>query len=91
MKLTDPVRSKEKFLIFASPLIEDAEIAEVVAKNLKLEQALAEANAEDIRIHSAIEFRRGKRTGGQWIAFCPKCHNPAFDHRNGVNGAFPNH
>jgi dTDP-4-amino-4,6-dideoxygalactose transaminase len=31
MKLKSPIRSKENFLIFGTPLIEDAEIAEVVA------------------------------------------------------------
>ena len=42
-------------------------------------QRLKDEHAEEIRIHSTIEFRRGKRTGGQWIAFCPKCHLPAKD------------
>jgi dTDP-4-amino-4,6-dideoxygalactose transaminase len=31
MKLKSPIRSKERFLVFGTPLIEDAEIAEVVA------------------------------------------------------------
>lgn len=39
---------------------------------------LKQEYSEEIRIHSAIEFRRGKRTGGQWMPFCPKCHMPAF-------------
>jgi hypothetical protein len=47
------------------------------AKIRDLERQLAEAQAEEIRIHSAIEFRRGKRTGGVWMPFCPKCHMPA--------------
>lgn len=43
-------------------------------------QRLHEEYAEEIRIHSAIEFRRGKRTGGVWIPFCPQCRMPAtFD------------
>jgi len=53
------------------------ENANLVAKNAELERQLAEAQSEDIRIHRSIEFRRGKRTGGQWMAFCPKCHMPA--------------
>jgi len=40
-------------------------------------QGLKDEHAEEIRIHRMIEFRRGKRTGGQWIAFCPQCHIPA--------------
>lgn len=41
-------------------------------------QMLVAEYEEDIRIHpSGIEFRRGKRTGGHWIPFCPKCHMPA--------------
>jgi hypothetical protein len=39
-------------------------------KNLK------ELHAEEVRVHSGIEFRRGKRTGGNWIAFCPVCQTP---------------
>ncbi|MBP7824925.1 MAG: hypothetical protein KA236_00005 [Verrucomicrobia bacterium] len=39
-------------------------------------QRLKDAHAEEVVIHSAIEFRRGKRTRGQRAAFCPKCHMP---------------
>jgi TolA-binding protein len=39
-------------------------------------QRLKDEHAEEIRIHRFIEFRRGKRTGGKWAAFCPKCHAP---------------
>lgn len=42
-------------------------------------QRLKDEHAEEIRIHHTVEFRRGKRTGGEWIAFCPKCHLPATD------------
>jgi hypothetical protein len=38
---------------------------------------LEQEHAEDIRIHKLVEFRLGKRTGGNWMAFCPKCHLPA--------------
>ena len=42
-------------------------------------QRLKDENAEEIRIHSLVEFRRGKRTGGKWLAFCPKCGLPVTD------------
>jgi hypothetical protein len=48
-------------------------------KNAELEKKLAEAQAEDVRIHKMVEFRRGKRTGDKWMAFCPKCGLPASD------------
>src|ERR1043166_1277981 len=44
---------------------------------------LQEEHAEEIRIHRAVEFRRGKRTGHKWIAFCPNCHTPATDLASG--------
>ena len=40
-------------------------------------QRIVDEHSEDVRVHRAIEFRRGKRTGGNWIAFCPVCHTPA--------------
>jgi hypothetical protein len=40
---------------------------------------LEQEHAEEIRIHRTIEFRRGKRTGGKWMAFCPKCHLPVAE------------
>jgi hypothetical protein len=40
-------------------------------------QRLQDEHSEDIRVHKGIEFRRGKRTGGNWVAFCPVCHTPA--------------
>ena len=40
-------------------------------------ERLKDEHAEEIRVHRGIEFRRGKRTGGIWIAFCPVCHTPA--------------
>jgi hypothetical protein len=49
------------------------------AKIRELEKQLAEAQAEQVRIHKGIEFRRGKRTNDKWIGFCPKCHMPAQD------------
>jgi len=40
-------------------------------------QRLKDEHAEEIRIYRSIEFRRGKRTDGKWLPFCPKCHMPA--------------
>ncbi|MBI5387561.1 MAG: hypothetical protein HZA90_23115 [Verrucomicrobia bacterium] len=40
-------------------------------------QRLEEEHAEEVVIHRLVEFRRGKRTRGKWVAFCPKCHMPA--------------
>jgi hypothetical protein len=48
-------------------------------------QRLRDEHSEEIRIHTGIEFRRGKRTGGVWIPFCPICHSPA-DLTSGVVG-----
>jgi len=49
----------------------------LMEENAELKRQLAASQAEEVRIHSAIEFRRGSRTGGKWIAFCPKCKMPA--------------
>ena len=40
---------------------------------------LVQEHSEEIRIHKMIEFRRGKRTGDKWMAFCPQCHMPVKD------------
>ena len=46
-------------------------------------QRLKDEHAEEIQIHrTGIEFRRGKRTSGKWMPFCPKCHLPATHPRN---------
>lgn len=39
-------------------------------------QSLKEEHAEEVRIRGGIEFRKGKRTGQKWEAFCPACHLP---------------
>ena len=46
-------------------------------KTQKELQRLNDEHAEEVRIHRAVEFRRGSRTGGKWTVFCPKCHMPA--------------
>ncbi len=55
----------------------------LMEENAALKRQLEESNTEEIRIHCGIEFRRGKRTGGQWFGFCPQCHLPAADWPNG--------
>ena len=42
-------------------------------------QRVKDEHMEDIRIHRTAEFRRGKRTGGKWMPFCPKCHLPVAE------------
>jgi len=49
-------------------------------------QRVKEEHFEEVRIHRLIEFRRGKRTGGKWMAFCPKCHLPVGD-GDGMGGS----
>lgn len=49
-------------------------------QNSRMElKRLQDEHLEEIRINQAIEFRRGKRTGGVWLPFCPKCHMPAVE------------
>ncbi len=38
---------------------------------------IQDEHAEEVRVHGGVEFRRGKRTGGGWVPFCPACHLPA--------------
>jgi Pyruvate/2-oxoacid:ferredoxin oxidoreductase delta subunit len=53
----------------------------LLQENADLRKQLEAAQSEEIRFHSALEFRRSKRTGDQWMPFCPKCHIPALvDH-----------
>ena len=64
------------------------ENAQLVSYNAELQRKLSEAQSEEIRIHDTIEFRRGIRTGGAWLPFCPKCHMPAgMTSKNGVMAA----
>jgi len=51
----------------------------LMQENVDLKNQLAELGKEEIRIHRTIEFRRGPRTGGKWLPFCPKCHMPVND------------
>jgi hypothetical protein len=54
------------------------ENAQLVKEKAELKRQLDESQAEDVRIHSGIEFHRGKRTGGVWMPFCPQCKMPAI-------------
>jgi hypothetical protein len=56
------------------------------AKVRELEKQIADAQAEEVRIHRLVEFRRSKRTGDKWMAFCPKCHLPVGDNQ-GAGGS----
>lgn len=42
-------------------------------------ERLQKEHEEEIRIWRTVEFRRGKRTFGYWVAFCPKCKMPVHD------------
>lgn len=50
----------------------------LMRENDDLKRKLAELESEEILIKQCIEFRRGKRTQGEWLPFCPKCHMPAL-------------
>jgi hypothetical protein len=39
-------------------------------------QRLNKEHEEEIYVWRTVEFRRGKRTFGNWAAFCPNCHMP---------------
>ena len=39
-------------------------------------QPLQELLREEIRLVCDVEFRKGVRTSGKWMPFCPKCHLP---------------
>lgn len=36
-------------------------------------QKLAASLEEDVVFHEGVEFRRGRKTGGKWLPFCPGC------------------
>jgi len=43
-------------------------------------QVIEKSLEETVLINHGVEFRKGKRTSGKWMAFCPKCHLPAGYH-----------
>jgi hypothetical protein len=50
---------------------------EAKIKTFEVSQQKQNVEAEEIRLHKGIEFRRGSKTSGKWAAFCPKCQLPA--------------
>ena len=56
----------------------------LMQENVELKRQLAEANAEEVQFHSLVEFHRSKKTGGKWMAFCPKCKMPVADDKIGA-------
>jgi len=40
-------------------------------------EALKREHEEEHQVRDGILFKRGKRTGGKWMAFCPVCERPA--------------
>jgi len=48
----------------------------LMEENAELKRKLEEKDAEETLLKSGIEFRRSKKTGNEWAAFCPKCHLP---------------
>jgi hypothetical protein len=59
--------------------LKDGENLQLKAKIKTFEASQQKQNveAEEIRLHKGIEFRRGSKTSGKWAAFCPKCQLPA--------------
>jgi hypothetical protein len=49
----------------------------LMEENAQLKKKVTDSQAEEIRIYRGIEFRRGMRTQGKWMPFCPKCHMPS--------------
>jgi len=58
--------------------LKDDEITKLHSKIRELDAAhdKEKVESDDIRLHKGIEFRRGIKTAGKWMAFCPKCHMP---------------
>jgi hypothetical protein len=68
----------EKFEAQIAKLEAKLEIEQTNHKETKQDlQRFKDEHAEEIIIHKMVEFRRGKRTSGKWMGFCPKCHLPA--------------
>ena len=70
-------------------LVEDK--AELQDAHTKLQQAQLARDrevADGVQFHLTMEFRCGKRMGGSWMPFCPKCHMPLVGQQNPVNGRY---
>lgn len=58
----------------------EKKFAQLEIENLQLRaenECLKKAAEEEERVHEAITFKRGRRTGGKWAAFCSSCSKPA--------------
>src|SRR6266487_4253351 len=57
------------------------EVKALRARNAELEKLIARKpeDAETERFHRGMKFKRGPKTGGQWMPFCPKCGLPVND------------
>ena len=91
ISLTHSIQSNEAEIVERDIRVMQ-ENAQLIREKIALELQLATAQSEDVRIYKAIEFRQGKRTGQNWMAFCPKCHMPAqrvgiANARGGFSGA----
>jgi len=66
----------------------EKKFAELEAENKQLRfeyERLKKEHEEETHIARGIEFRRGKRTSGNWLPFCPSCHLPVEeDHKRGL-------
>ena len=70
-------RKVEELQTKASDLQAELRIVALDRKQARDElDMLKKEHAEEIRVLHSIEYRRGKRTGGEWMAFCPLCHLP---------------
>lgn len=61
--------------------LKDDEIAVLQVKICELQASLdkQQIESDQVVLHKGIEFRRGIKTAGKWMGFCPKCHLPAED------------
>jgi len=51
----------------------------LMEENAGIKRQLEKSQAEEIRFAQGIEFHKSKKTGGAWIAFCPKCQMPVVE------------
>jgi hypothetical protein len=63
--------------------VENAELKQQLDDCRRLYQVLQDENknlaallSEDVFFHKGTEFRKGRTTANQWLAFCPVCHLP---------------
>lgn len=48
-------------------------------------ERLRKGHEEEVRLVKGVEFRRGTRTGNQWMMFCPLCHTPVYGDHHELN------